>query len=220
MMTLPNVGRRLAQSLLIALVAVPLASVPAHASSIVYAINTTITSANPTGNPLQSNTITGSITTDGTIGVLASSNVQSWNLNLVDNLNAADDVTLTNANSQLVDIGGGLSATATGLSFNFSSPSTAEFLIQGNQFGLDSGFQYFCFSTGNACLAGETITPFQIDTDGAVLTGTAAPVGVQPLNPNPPPTPPSGVVPEPSTYGLVLTGLLGLGGSLKRKYFS
>ena len=37
-------------------------------------------------------------------------------------------------------------------------------------------------------------------------------IGMQPLN--------QGVAPEPSTYGLVLTGLLGLGGNLKRKYFS
>jgi hypothetical protein len=216
-MTLRVAGRRLAQNLSLAFIVVQLSSSVAHASPIVYTINTTITSANPTGNPLQSNTILGSITTDGTIGVLAAADITSWNLNLVDNLSASDDVTLTNANSTLVDIGGGLSATATGLSFNFSSPSTAEFLIQGNHFGLDSGFQYFCFSTGDACLAGETITPFYISTDGAVLTGTAAPVGTQPLNPNPQ-TP--GVVPEPSTYGLVLTGLLSLGGGLKRKFFS
>jgi hypothetical protein len=218
MMTLPNVGRRLAQLPLIALVAVSLASVPAHAANIVYAINTTITSANPTGNPLQSNTVVGSLTTDGTIGVLPSADILSWNLNLIDNLNAADDVDLTPSNSTLVeDTGSALSATATALSFNFSG--SGEFLIQGTQFGAFSGFQYFCFSTGGACLAGETITPDEIDVDGAVLTGASAPVGTQPLAPLPPPPPP-GVVPEPSTYGLVLTGLLGLGGTLKRKFFS
>jgi hypothetical protein len=215
-MTLPNVGRKLARSIFIALIAVPVASMSAHASNIVYTVNTTITSANPTGNPLQSNTVSGSITTDGTIGVLAPADILSWNLNLIDNLNAADDIDLTPSNSALVeDTGSALSATATGLSFNFSG--SGEFLIQGTQFGAFSGYQYFCFSTGGACLAGETIAPLYIFTDGAVLTGAAAPVGTQPLNPTPSPT---GVVPEPSTYGLVLTGLLGLGGTLKRKFCS
>ena len=129
-MTLRVAGRRLAQSLSFAFIVVQLGSLHAHASNIIYTINTTITSANPTGNPLQSNTVVGSITTDGTIGVLPSGDILTWNLNLIDNLNAADNVDLTPANSTLVeDTGSALSATATGLSFNFSG--TGEFLIQG-----------------------------------------------------------------------------------------
>jgi hypothetical protein len=216
-MTLPVVGRRLARLLLIAITA-QLGTLAAHASNIVYAINTTIVSANPTGNPLQSDTVLGSITTDGTIGVLATSDIVSWNLDLIDNLNAANDVDLTPTNSAIVvNSGGDLSASATGLSFNYSSPG--EFGIQGTLHGAFSGYSYFCFSAvGGDCLAGETIAPQYYAVDGAVLTGASAPVGVQPLAPPTPPTP--GVVPEPSTYGLVLTGLLGLGGSLKRKFFS
>jgi hypothetical protein len=216
-MTLLVVGRRLARFLLIASITAPPASLVAHAS-IIYPINTTIVSANPTGNPLQSDTVFGSITTDGTIGVLATSNILSWNFNLIDNLNAANDVDLTPTNSAIVvNSGGDLSATATGLTFNYSSPG--EFGIQGTLHGAFSGYSYFCFSAvGGDCLAGETIAPQYYAVDGDVLTGASAPVGTQPLAPPTPPT--SGVVPEPSTYGLVLTGLLGLGGSLKRKYFS
>ena len=45
-----------------------------------------------------------------------------------------------------------------------------------------SGSNYFCFSTGGACLAGETISPQYVYDDGVVATGAAAPVGEQPLD--------------------------------------
>lgn len=57
-----------------------------------------------------------------------------------------------------------------------------------------------------ACLRGETIAPANVFTDGAVLTGAAAPVGVVPLAP--PSSPDPGTVPEPATLALV--GLAGL----------
>ena len=99
-MTLRVAGRRLAQSLSLAFIVVQLSSSVAHAFyDITYTIDTTITSATPTGNPLQSNTVFGSITTDGTIGVLATSDCLSWNLDLIDNLNSANNFDLTTANS-------------------------------------------------------------------------------------------------------------------------
>jgi hypothetical protein len=217
-MTLLVVGRRLARFLLIAFITVQLGSLVAHANTV-YVVNTTIVSSYPSGISNQSDTVLGSITTDGTIGVLASTNITSWNLDLIDNLNAANDIDLTPTNSAIVvNSGGDLSASATGLSFNFSSPG--EFAIQAVP-GAFSGFSYFCFSaTGGDCLAGETIAPQYYAVDGVDATGTSTTVGMQPLNQTPPVQPPPGVVPEPSTYGLVLTGLLGLGGTLKRKFFS
>ncbi len=211
-MRLPNEGRRLVRFLMIAFITANLGSLVARAD-IIYTIDTTITSSNPTGNPLQTDTVDGSITTDGTIGVLAMGNIVSWNLDLIDDLNAANDVDLTNANSAIVTFSGtALTASATQLSFNYSG--TGEFGIQEDGFTF-SGFHYFCFSTGVfACLAGETISPGDVFNDGVVATGSAAPVGTQPLGP-----PPSSV-PEPSGYGLVITGLVGLGGILKRKLFS
>jgi hypothetical protein len=198
----------LVRFLTIAFITVQLGSLVARAD-IVYTVDTTISSTDPTGT-LQTDTVDGSITTDGTSGVLASSDILSWNLDLIDGLDSANDFDLTTSNSSLVeDTGSALSATATGLSFNYSG--SGEFLIQANSPGAYSGSHYFCFSTGGACLAGETIAPLYIYTDGAVDTGTAAPVGSQPLN--------QSAVPEPSSYGLLLTGLLGLGG-LKRKFFS
>jgi len=206
-----NDGRTLARFLMIAFIAAHVGALVARAD-IVYAVDTTIISSDPTGNPLQSDTVSGNITTDGTIGVLGLSNILGWDLDLVDNLNSANNIDLTSLNSSIVTFTGtALSATATALSFDYSG--TGEFGIQETGFDF-SGEHYFCFSTGVfACLAGETIAPGDVFDDGVVATGAAEPVGNQPLNQAP------SSVPEPSTYGFVLTGLLGLGGSLKRKFF-
>ena len=177
----------------------------AHAS-IIYDIDTTITSGTPSGNPLQSDTIRGSITTDGTIGALRGANVLSYSLALIDNLNASNDYTLTTTNSTVVSDGGGsLSASATALSFNFSR---GEFLIQANTPGPYSGSRYFCFSSGGACAAGETISPAYVFTDGVTTVGSAIPVGMQSIGALPTtPTSPASPVPEPATLAILLTGL-------------
>jgi hypothetical protein len=165
-------------------------------ASIVYTIDQTgttpIVSSEP--SPL-SDTVSGSITTDGTIGILHPSNILSWDLGITDNFNASYDVVLTPSNSTLVeDLGSGLTASATALSFNFSDVG-AEFLIQGTTHGAFSGYQYFCFSaTGGACAAGETIVPDYYAVDGVEVTGLS---GSLPLNPPPPPT----GVPEPAAPG-------------------
>ncbi|SRR5579884_1144358 len=183
----------------------------AAGANTVYPINVTITGPNPTGNPAQSDTVSGSITTDGVIGTLASGDIVSWNLVLTDQLNAADDFTLLPGNSTIVeDTGSALSATATGLYFNYSGHG--EFLIQANSPGAFSGYHYFCFSTGGACLAGESIVPYYINTDGVVLTGSSAPVGSQPLGP-------SSAAPEPVSLALTGGGLaLALGLAMRRKF--
>jgi hypothetical protein len=181
----------------------------ARADSI-YTIDVSATTADPTGNPAQFDTVSGSITTDGAIGVLQASDVITWDLDLIDNLNSAEDFELTPADSTLVeDTGNDLSATATGLFFDYSE--SGEFLIQANDPGPFSGYHYFCFSTGGACLAGETISPNYYSGDGVVLTGQSAPTGTQPLGP-----PTTSAVPEPSSCAFMLTSLLGLGVTLKR----
>lgn len=202
-------GRTLVRFLMIAFIAAQFGALVARAD-IIYTVDTTITSAEPTGNPLQTDTVSGSITTDGTIGVLLEADILSWDLNLTDDLDSANDIELTDANSNIASFfGTALSATATALSFDYGV--TGEFGIQENGFDY-SGFHYFCFSTGGDCLAGETISPQYYAGDGVVLTGAAEPVGNQPLNQG-------SAVPEPSSYGLMLTSLLVLGGTLKRKIF-
>jgi hypothetical protein len=215
MMTLPILSRKLARLFPISLLALPLGFLPARAATIVYTVNSTITSTFPTGVS-QTNTVTGTVTTDGTIGTLSAADITSYNLELIDTLNGANDFNLTTADSTIARFtAGALTASASSLFFNFGG--TGEILIQADNPGPLSPYHYFCLSTGINCYAGESITPNYLFTDGAVDTGTAEPVGIQSLNQ-------VGVtttaVPEPSTYGLVLTGLLGLGGTVKRKFFS
>jgi hypothetical protein len=177
--------------------------VGARAQATVYTIDQSSTIPEVPGedSPL-SDTVSGTITTDGTIGVLQSSDILNWSLALTDNENAAYNVVLTPSNSGIVaDIGNGLSASATALSFNFSDAG-AEFGIQGTSYGFYSGFQYFCFqATTGACVAGETIVPYYYAVDGVEVTGIT---GIQPLG-----------VPESATWAMMLVGVGMIGGGLR-----
>ena len=169
---------------------------PAFAN-IVYTINQSSTVPEVVGelSPL-SDTVSGTITTNGTIGYLSSSDIVDYNLLLTDNYRPEYDIDLTPADSSIVqDTGNGLLASATTLAFNFSN-SGAVFLVQVNAY---SGAQYLCFQAMNGpCVAGETIVPDYYSVDGVVATGLS---GAVPLN----------GVPEPATWGLMLLGAGGIG---------
>ena len=116
-------------------------------ANVVYSINTTATNVYPSGNPSQTDTVLGTITTDGTLGVLAASNILSWSLDLIDHLDGSKNFHLDPTDSEVVHVfGTALTASPTDLSFNFNQGG-AEFLIQGDNRGashhsIASGYNY------------------------------------------------------------------------------
>jgi hypothetical protein len=190
-------------------------------ANITYTVDLTITSPlnGVAGNPLQTDSVVGSVTTDGTIGILHAGNLVDWNLNLNDVTNPANSIDLTTANSLIpIDLGSVLNADATNLYFNFSG--TGIFAFQANNPGAFSGYHYWCLSNNEtwACLNGDSIAPGNVyagnpGDDLVEATGATAPVGNQPLNP---PSLPSSV-PEPSTIWLLGLGLLAGAGYVRRR---
>jgi hypothetical protein len=191
-------------------------------ASVTYLVNETITGPinGVVGNPTQTDSVVGSITTDGTLGVLHGANLQSWDLNLIDVTNPVNSIELTQANSLIsVDLGTVLNANAGGIFFDFTS--TGAFAFQASSPGAASGFHYWCLSQGYfGCLDGNSIAPNNVYTflagDDLVVagTGTQGQVGNSPLDQPPPPT---GGVPEPAAWALMLAGFGGLGAVLRRR---
>lgn len=146
-----------------------------------------------------------SITTDGTIGVLAASNILDWNIVLTQ---GADTFTLkgpaSGANSALALDGEGLSATATDLLFDFSQRGFL--LIQAPKLG--SSVTFWCLQR-TGCVnsgAGEAVL-------ASTKLGTStyqAYSGVQTIASL------SSAVPEPATWTMMILGF-GLVGTMTRR---
>src|ERR1700690_331722 len=99
-------------------------------ASIIYTVNQTISGPlnGVAGNPAQTDSVVGSITTGGPIGVLHANNLVSWSLDLIDVNNSQYSYDLTTSNSLIsVDTGSVLSADATDLFFNFAGTGAFAF---------------------------------------------------------------------------------------------
>jgi IPTL-CTERM motif len=165
----------------------------AIASPIAYSVNRTIAAGS----------VTGTIQTDGTIGVLGAANVVDWNLTLNDGTNTFILTGPASGNNSHVFItGSDVSATATNLLFNFSGVDSGYFLFQ---VSFGSGLHYYCNATSaGVCLAGESAVPNTLSTiqnasrSGNTIIGAAA---------GPPPIV-NTVIPTLSDWSLITLSML------------
>lgn len=150
--------------------------------------------------------VTGTITTDGNIGVLHAGDIVSWDLTLNDGTHTTNLLNTNSAfNTGLHDTVGpnnnDLTASATSLLFNYT--------------GGDGGFISFSNGNGQLCLTGwsncfgpTAIGLFNVGNDGAF--DYIAQTGNQVIAT-------AVATPEPGSLALLGTGLLGLGGAIRKR---
>jgi hypothetical protein len=106
--------------------------------------------------------IAGSITTDGTIGVLSTSDIVDWDLILNDGTNIVD---LTASNSVAQLLGVDLTASAANLEFNFSASDYGQLVFYNYSPGSEYGV--VCIEANNNC-AGDSnqLVLYDLTQDG------------------------------------------------------
>ena len=151
-------------------------------TDLTYAVNQTVGAGS----------VTGTITTDGTIGGIGAGNIVGWNLTLAD---GANTLILTPTNSSVTDsgcCGNALTATPTDLTFNFGLSEE-----WGSQFdfnGIGPTVGSLCISA--YCVSGSGIDISNLESDGDnVYAGEFSVDNI------------ATVTPEPGTAVLWLTGI-------------
>lgn len=139
--------------------------------------------------------VKGTLETDGTTGFLGAGDFVSWNLTLTGTGGAS--FVLTDANSGVFISGQDVSASATGITFDYDAAGENYFLIEGT-FG--AGSHYWCNSSQTGtCFQGKSSVPESFDSPSAVYVAAS---GSQIIA--------TSGVPEPATWALVLAGFAGV----------
>lgn len=147
-----------------------------------------------------------SLTTNDTIGSLQLADLLAWSIQITDALGSA---TLDQTNSTFEFGGSGaLVASASDISFDFDNPGAGYVIFR--QFG---GGRYYCVQTNGNCLGTESdgeALDANVGT-GFAFAGREGNVTLATLVDEP-----TGAVPEPSTWALMLIGFAFVGSSLRR----
>lgn len=176
-----------------------MASTAASAATTVYSINQTI----------GMNTVSGTVETNGTVGVLDASDITAFDLTVGGP--GADGgpgavIDLNQDNSIIRVTGDNFTATPGNLFFNYSG-APGYLLFQLGSFG--TGMQYYCnASTTGDCFQGASAVPERFDSATAQFeprVGNQAIGGI--LAP----------VPEPASWALMVAGFGLVGAALRRK---
>lgn len=156
-----------------------------------------------------------SITTDDTLGILASANILDWDITVTQ---GADVFSIEGPgganNSKKLIAGSALTATASDLYFDFDGPDFSVVLFQSPVLG--SGQTFWCLQT-SACFSATApaeglrgTLPFEPESialrHGNQVIASVAPVG-----------PPTGGVPEPAGWALMILGFSAVGALLRRR---
>jgi hypothetical protein len=161
--------------------------------------------------------VIGTITTDGTLGALAASNITAWDLTLTGNsgatfhlVNGASGVEVGNISAPFNPNAGtpDLTADAQHIYFNYDAQDGGYLGFQ--TLPLYGGQNYWCNASQNNnfdCAQGKSVVPVLFSDASSIYEAASgnqiiasAVVGV----------------PEPNTAGLLLAGLAGLGFACKR----
>ena len=150
--------------------------------------------------------VVGTVTTNGTLGTLKTVQVVAWDLTLTaPNLAGGPSVVLTNSDGTFAQYSkGGLSATATTLSFNYGGTGYGFF------FSDSSNFDYWCGASSGASSCNfetdpaETIGPSSTNGDADAQVLSEAGIGEKVIGT-------VSAVPAPTTLVMLSAGLAALG---------
>ncbi|KQS04445.1 hypothetical protein ASG11_09440 [Sphingomonas sp. Leaf357] len=145
--------------------------------------------------------VTGTITTDNTIGTISTANITAFNLTLNDGTTTFN---LTNSNGQVLVADSALTATGSGLFFNYSAASGLA-LFQAPTIG--SSVTYFCLQV-SGCFNPASIPGQGLRITGGYLNNTKT-GNVQFAS--------VAAVPETATWGMMILGFGMIGAAVRSR---